>query len=99
MTSKINKLYEKINNNEKKVIVFGLSYCEYCKNTIIHLKNNNISFKYYKIDKYYNIFFNLLSELSKVYTNLNINLNHTTFPVIFINQKFIGGYTDLIKIK
>lgn len=98
MDSKVEKLYQKINNNNKQIIIFGLSYCEYCKNAIQYLKNNKISFKYYKIDKYYNIFFNILDQVNKIYPKLNINNNHKTFPVIFINKTFLGGYSDLIKL-
>jgi glutaredoxin len=103
MPSKLEILDKKINNNNKYAIVFGLSTCGYCKNTINYLKNNNISFKYYTIDEYKNIFFKLLHRLSALKPELEINLKHKTFPVIFIGdkysgKKFIGGYDKIIKI-
>ena len=97
MILKINKLYEKI-NDKNNVIIFGLSYCSYCKKTIELLKKKKISYKYYEIDKYYNIFFNLLNKIAEHYISLDININHRTFPVIFINKKFIGGYNELLQI-
>lgn len=96
--NKVDKLYEKINNDNKDVVFFGLSYCEYCKKTLEVLKKNNISYKYYSIDKYYNIFFKILYELSLSYPNLQINVSHKTFPVIFVKKRFIGGYTDFTKL-
>jgi glutaredoxin len=95
MDAKVEKLYRKISNDKKEVVFFGLSYCEYCKKTIGLLKKNKITYKFYQIDNYYNIFFNVLSEVLKLYPNIGINPNHKTVPVIFIKKKFIGGYTDL----
>jgi glutaredoxin len=97
MDSKVEKLYKKISNDKKEVIFFGLSYCEYCKKTIELLKKKKITYKYYQIDNYYNIFFNVLNEVLKLYPNIGIDPNHKTFPVIFIKKKFIGGYTELNK--
>ena len=96
MDSKLNILYKKINS--KDIIIFGLSYCGYSAKTIEFLKKKNIKFKYYIIDKYYNIFINLLHQLSNINSNLNINTEHKTFPVIFIKNKFIGGYNELINL-
>ncbi len=96
MYSKVIKLYKKINNDSDVFIIFGLSYCGYCKNTIKYLKNKNLEFKYYNIDKDYDIFLNLLSQIPKINPNIEIDSNHKTFPIIFLNKKFIGGYSDLI---
>lgn len=98
MNSKVDKLYKKITNDKKEVIVFGLSYCEYCKKTLELLKKKKISYKYYTIDKYFNIFFNVLNEVLKLYPNLGIDPNHKTVPVIFLKKKFIGGFTEFRKI-
>lgn len=99
MSSKRNKLYNKIINDNKDVIIFGLSYCEWCKKALEYLKNKKISFKYYCIDDYYDLFFKLLFDVTKLYPNLNIDLNHRTVPVIFFKKKFIGGYTELTTLK
>lgn len=98
MNSKVDKLYQKINNDNKSIIIFGLSYCVYCKKTLELLKKNKISYKYYSIDKYFNLFFNVLIEVSKIYPNFQINPKHKTVPVIFYKKKFIGGFTELSKL-
>ena len=98
MNSKVDKLYEKINNNNKDVIIFGLSYCIYTQKALKFLKNNKITYKYYSIDDYYNLFFHILKEITNLYPNFNIDINHKTVPVIFIKKKFIGGFFELSEI-
>ena len=68
MDSKVDKMYKKINNN-KNVIIFGLSYCMYTQKAIELLKKYKISYKYYSIDKYYNLFFEILNKVSELYLN------------------------------
>jgi len=97
MDSKINKFYKKINNN-KDIIIFGLSYCVYSNKTIKLLKKYNISFKYYLVDNYFKLFFNILLDLAKLYPNLNIDITHKTVPIIFYKRKFIGGFDELKKM-
>jgi thiol-disulfide isomerase/thioredoxin len=79
MDPKAEKLYKKIYNDKKEVVFFGLSYCEYCKKTIELLKRKKITYKYYQIDNYYNVFFNVLNEFLII--SLNFTLNTTLiFP-------------------
>lgn len=97
MDNKVLKLIKKIQNNNDTFVVFTLSHCGYCKNTIKLLKNKNLKYKNYEIDKYYDIFIKLLKNVGKIHPEFKINLLHETFPVIFYNSKFIGGYDNLIK--
>lgn len=97
MESKIDKLYKKINNN-KDIIIFGLSDCIYTLKALQLLKKNKLSYKYYSIEKYFNLFFKIIKEISNLYPNFEIDINHKTIPVIFIKQRFIGGYLELLKI-
>lgn len=93
----IDLLYNKI-NNDSDYVVFGLSTCPFCINTINLLKKNNLNYKYYKIDDFYNLFFKTFKLLGKEDSNLDIDLLHKTVPVIFYKKKFIGGYTNLEKM-
>lgn len=92
------KLYKKINKKNNKFIMFGLSFCGYSNAAIKYLKDKKIKFKYYEIDKYYDIFFKMLNQLVENHPELAFDTNHKTFPVIFLNGKFIGGYSNLILI-
>jgi len=99
MNSKIKKLIIKINeyNDQDKVLLLGLSYCPYTLKSKKYLDSKNLKYKYYNIDKYHNIFIDLLHQLADQEKSFNINASHKTFPVIFYNKKFIGGFDDLIK--
>jgi len=98
MDSKTLSIYKKIFKSNCNIIIFGLSYCGYSKAAINYLKQKKICYKYYEIDNIYDIFFEKIIGLSNLHPELNINLSHKTFPVIFVNKKFIGGYTELIDI-
>jgi glutaredoxin len=100
MDNKINlkasQIFNKIKSNNNTFLIFGLSTCKYCKNAIEYSINKSLQFKYYEMDKYYDIFIPILNKLSNLDQNLNIDPMHDTFPVIFYNNKFIGGYSQLI---
>ena len=74
-------------------VIYGADWCKYCKTTITLLNKNDVSFIYYDI--------NILSIGGT--DNLMYNLkpligDYNTIPIIFYNDVFIGGYTDLVKI-
>lgn len=95
MDLKVKKLYRKITNKNKQIVMFGLSHCGYCKKTLELLKKNKITYKYYSIDDYFNLFFKVLVEVAKYFPNFEINIDHKTVPVIFYKGKFIGGFTEI----
>jgi glutaredoxin len=99
MDKKINKLIKVINNcaENNYVLLLGLSYCPYTIKSKKYLKSNDIKYIYYSVDKYYDIFIDLLNKLNNKDNSFEININHKTFPIIFYNSKFIGGYSDLIE--
>ena len=101
INKKINKLTKIINQADENntVLLLGLSYCPFTLKSKNFLNSNNIKYKYYTVDKYRDIFINLLLELNKKDKNLNIDINHKTFPIIFYKNKFIGGCSDLLKYK
>lgn len=94
---KANEILEKINTNNNTYLIFGISTCGYCKKTLTYMEEHKLQYKYYIMDNYYEIFVPILHKLINLNSNLKINPEHRTFPVIFYNKKFIGGYSDLIK--
>ncbi|MGE0632896.1 MAG: glutaredoxin domain-containing protein [Pseudobdellovibrionaceae bacterium] len=68
-----------------KVLIYSKQFCPYCVRAKEFFKQNNIAFQ--EIDLTDNF-----SELDK----LKKKTGHMTVPQIFINEVFIGGYTDLI---
>lgn len=68
--------------------IFSKDECKYCKFAKTFMKQNNIPFKETKLnpqsDKY---------EIER--QALIDKTNHRTFPWIFVNNDFLGGYTEL----
>lgn len=58
--------------------------CPFCQNAIEMLDSNRIPYK--KIDH---------KEERELVEAIKHEKNHTTFPMIFINSKFIGGFQQL----
>lgn len=91
-------VYDKIINNQDYITIFGLSYCMYTQQALALVKKYNLKFKYYSVDKYHSKFINVIRNISNYDSSINIDVNHTTFPIIFIKSKFIGGFDKLNKI-
>ena len=70
-----------------KIIIFGKDTCCFCLKSKELLDNNNIEYKYI-----------LMDEVSAYYQTNYLNKvpnTYKTVPQIFIDNKFIGGYSDL----
>ncbi len=68
-------------------IIYGISGCSYCRRAKELLSSHNLEFEYTEIHR------NLKKEfLDSKREQIN---NHNTFPVIFDNDKFIGGFREL----
>ena len=72
------------------IIVYGKSNCKYCISTIKYLNNKGLNYTYNSLDndKIREEFFNNLIKENKDIKK--------TVPKIFINNKLIGGYNELI---
>lgn len=70
-----------------KVELYTWTYCPYCKRAKNLLEEKNISYQEYPID-------NDAEKKKELYEKTN----QDTVPFIFINGKFIGGYSELKKL-
>ena len=68
-----------------KVVIYSKQHCPYCVRAKEFFKERGIPFE--EIDISNN--FDEIEALKK-------RTNHMTMPQIFIDDEFIGGYTDLI---
>jgi glutaredoxin 3 len=68
------------------IIIYTTQTCMYCNLAKKLLKEKELSFKEINIETDINIFKNLI-----------IKTKQKTVPQIFINENFIGGYTELCK--
>ncbi len=68
----------------KNILVYSINNCGYCEAAKTLLKNKSLDFK--EIN---------LSSDPEARINLVAKTGHRTMPQIFIDDSFIGGYTEL----
>lgn len=68
------------------IFVIGSDKCIYCRKTEEYLKKNNIDYK--------KKFYKTIEEAVNILSSENIS----SIPAVFVNNKYIGGYTDLIQL-
>ncbi|EYE99369.1 glutaredoxin [Aspergillus ruber CBS 135680] len=73
--------------NENAVVVFSKSYCPYCNATKSLLSELGAKYEAVELD--------LLDDGSEIQTALQDISNQRTVPNVFIQQKHIGGNSDL----
>ena len=71
-----------------KVIVYTTSNCPFCRSAKNFLNQQNISYQEISFDKDPDLRQKLSQE----------NKGWRTVPMIFINDKFVGGFDDLKKL-
>ena len=81
------------NPSESGFTIYSKSGCPNCIKVKKLLKDNNINFNLINSDEYIiedkDFFINFIKEIS--------NTEVKTFPIIFYDKKFIGGYGETIK--
>lgn len=77
-----------LNRQNMQVIIYVREGCVYCKMAKDLLLENKITYEAIDLDSN--------PELQK---KLIEKTKQTTVPYVFINNKFIGGYNDLLKLK
>lgn len=97
MCDKFNK---KIINNETEdiYIIFYSKWCKYSMDALSLMETNKKQFKGYDIDKIKGNLPRLLDCLQKNANITSFNIEHKTRPIIFYKGKFIGGYSELLKV-
>lgn len=69
----------------QKVLIYSKSYCPYCSAAKELLKSKNIGFEERQADGAAAAEFFALAE----------KYNHQTVPMIFIGERFVGGFDSL----
>ncbi len=70
---------------QEKVTIYTKDYCPYCDRAKEYFASRKIPFE--EID---------VTRSPQVYEELKARTRHITVPQIFIGDKFIGGYTDMM---
>ncbi len=68
-----------------KIVIYTTEYCPYCVRAKSYFKQNGLAFE--EID---------LTNKPKEIEEIKNKTGHRTVPLIFINDAFIGGYSDLM---
>lgn len=74
---------------DNKIIVFSKSGCPYCEKTKSFLQKLQLPYTDITLNP---------NDINYDYKKNKLfnHYNHQTFPIILINNKLIGGYTELI---
>eukprot|EP00112_Aurelia_sp_Birch-Aquarium-sp1_P017808 Seg417.9 transcript_id=Seg417.9/GoldUCD/mRNA.D3Y31 product="Glutaredoxin-2 mitochondrial" protein_id=Seg417.9/GoldUCD/D3Y31 len=77
---------------ENCVVMFSTTSCKYCNKAKQSLTDFGVRFKVVELD--------LLGRNSfKVSSELSLKTGQRTVPQIFVNGKFVGGYTEMEQLK
>ncbi|CAD8200661.1 unnamed protein product [Paramecium octaurelia] len=76
--------------SDKPVVIYGGDYCPYCHKLKRFLETKNIPYEYRDITKE--------KEHEKQVNEFVVKLKWSTIPMVFIKQKFVGGYTDVVNL-
>jgi glutaredoxin len=86
---KRSKNKSKKSKSKPKYIIYSIEGCSYCKEAKELLKSKKIPFKEIKVTD---------SNIEKIYKNIDKKTKkYRYFPIIFKNNIFIGGFSDLDK--
>lgn len=95
----MSKIINKIKNDHpEKYIIIHRPGCGYCLEALKVLKEKEIPHKKYNIDNQTFGKERLFEILREHHNEISFDMNHNTFPIIFYNGKFIGGYNELLKL-
>lgn len=72
-----------------RIIVYGAEYCSFCQRAKFLLEQSKSKFTYYDVEED-----NKMDELLQ----LQGKYNYRTIPMIIVDGKFIGGYSELYKM-
>ena len=67
--------------------VYSRDGCDYCKKAIDLLQRECLSYNEYKLDRDFT-----RDEIKQRFPEAK------TYPIIFLDKKFIGGYNDLVEL-
>lgn len=71
-----------------RVIIYGATYCSFCIKAKNFFIKNQIKFNWIDTES---------NEGQEQVLALQSKYNWSTIPMIFVDDRFIGGYTDLMK--
>ncbi|WVQ69039.1 glutaredoxin [Kwoniella sp. B9012] len=89
MSAEIKQLVDKT-IKENKAVVFSKSYCPYCKRAKSYLGEDTSDIAILELDE--------RDDGSAIQAYLKELNGQSTVPHVYLNQEFIGGSSDLLKL-
>lgn len=78
--------------SQKDIIeIYTLGYCVYCKKALEFFNEHNLDFVHYPIDNDEEKMFDMLARKYDI-------AGDVTVPQIILNNKRIGGYSDMMEL-
>lgn len=74
-------------HRDKPIVLFTIYGCPYCQGAVKFLKKHHMPFKAINI-----------GNNAQMMLNLAKSTGSTTVPKIFVQGRFIGGYSDLMRM-
>lgn len=71
-----------------KVVIYGAAYCSFCVKAKNLLKKNSVPVNWIDVE---------VDEHRTKLLELQQTHNYKTIPMIFVNGRFIGGFSDLVE--
>ena len=71
----------------KKVLLYTKDYCPFCHKVTRFLKDQKVEFE--QID---------ITNSPEKYRNIKLETGHQTVPIIFVDEKFIGGSREFFEL-
>lgn len=72
----------------KKIVIYTMKYCPYCENAKRLLSSKGVTFNEHLVAE----------EDDATWKKLEEQTGFKTMPQIFVEDKFIGGYTELARL-
>jgi len=82
-----------IKPKKNRIYVYSKSNCDYCNKIKILLREEDVEFVVVDCDKYLEDNKDMFLETIKEF----IGFEYKKFPMVFIDGKFIGGYSETFK--
>lgn len=70
-----------------KVLIYGADYCGFCHKAKNLLGKNGVPVRWIDVEN---------DENKAKLLELQLQYNYKTIPMIFFNERFIGGFSDLV---
>jgi glutaredoxin len=85
----------KVHKHSDKIVIFYSPWCAYSQKALELAKIKNVEYRAYDIGAITQDIDILLEHFRQDYPELGVTSTHKTRPIVFVDGKFIGGYSHI----